>query len=470
MTRAGFGVIGLGVMGRNLALNVERRGYPVAVFNRSRARTDEFVGGTADHRIAAAYSLAEFVGALALPRLVLVMVKAGAATDDVLSDLLPLLDRGDVVVDGGNAHYEDTERRLELSEGHGVHYLGAGISGGAHGALHGPSIMVGGSEEAYRAVEPILTAIAARGPQGPCCALLGAGSAGHYVKMVHNGIEYAIMQTLAEAYDLMKRGLGLSAGEMAGVFGEWNRGELAGYLVEITEKVLRRADPDTGSALVESILDVAAQKGTGKWSSQSALDLGSPAPTIAAAVFARILSSLKSERVAAECSLDGPAASWATLDRLNTGDLASAVLLAVTTAFAEGFRQLRDASEARGYGVDLADVARVWMDGCIIRAKLLDPIRAAFVEDPELAFLLPVDPFRTMWREHQRGLRRTAVYAHQHGFPVPTIGSALNALDSYRTGRLPANLLQAQRDFFGAHTYQRIDRDGSFHTDWESVE
>jgi 6-phosphogluconate dehydrogenase len=265
MARAEFGIIGLGVMGRNLALNAERHGYPVAVFNRSRARTDELVGGTAGRRIVPAYGLAELVGALALPRIVLLMVKAGPATDDVLSGLLPLLDRGDVVIDGGNAHYADTERRLELSEGHGVHYLGAGVSGGAHGALHGPSIMVGGSEEAYRAVEPILTAIAARGPQGPCCALLGTGSAGHYVKMVHNGIEYAILQALAEAYDLMKRGLGLRSKEMAVVFGEWNRGELEGYLVEITEKILRRVDPETGNPLVESILDAAAQKGTGKW-------------------------------------------------------------------------------------------------------------------------------------------------------------------------------------------------------------
>jgi 6-phosphogluconate dehydrogenase len=468
MARADVGVIGLGVMGRNLAFNAESRGYAVAVFNRTAERTKAFVSEHSDRRIVAAYGLAEFVEALARPRVLLIMVKAGPATDDVLSDLLPLLDRGDVVIDGGNAHYADTERRIELVSGLGVHYLGAGVSGGAHGALHGPSIMVGGSEEAYhRAVEPILTAIAARGPQGPCCALLGAGSAGHYVKMVHNGIEYAILQALAEAYDLMKRGLALSPEEMADVFGEWSRGDLGGYLVEITEKILRRVDPETGNPLVESILDVAAQKGTGKWSSQSALDLGSPAPTIAAAVFSRVLSSLKNERVEAERSLGGPAAP---AGGLMIDDLHDATLLTVVSAYAQGLRQLRDASAEREYGLDLAEVARVWMGGCVIRARLLDPIRNAFTREPDLPFLMLAEPFCTMWEDHQAGLRRAAVYAHQRGFPVPAIGSVLNALDSYRTGRLPANLIQAQRDFFGAHTYRRIDQDGSFHTEWESVE
>ncbi len=467
MTQSDLGVVGLAVMGRNLALNAESRGHSVAVFNRSKERTEEFVSRFSARRIVGAYSLVELVEALAPPRKILLMVKAGPATDDVLSELLPLLDRGDIVIDGGNAHYADTERRLELAESLGVRYLGTGISGGEYGALHGPSIMAGGSAEAYRAVESILVSIAARGPEGPCCAYFGPGSSGHYVKMVHNGIEYAIMQALAETYDLMKRGLGLSSTEMADVFGEWNHGDLAGYLVEITEKILRRSDPATGSALVEAILDTAAQKGTGKWSSQSALDLGSPAPTIAAAVFARILSSLKSERVAAERSLSGPAAP---AGELGVEDLHGATLLTVVSAYAQGLRQLRDASVERGYGLGLAEVARVWMDGCIIRARLLDPIRAAFAQEPDLPFLMLAEPFRTMWEDHQAGLRRAVVYAHQNGFPVPAIGSALNALDSYRTGRLPANLLQAHRDFFGAHTYQRTDRDGTFHTDWESTE
>jgi 6-phosphogluconate dehydrogenase len=467
MARADLGVVGLAVMGRNLALNAESCGHSVAVFNRTAERTREFAASrAAGRRIVSAYSLVELVEALEPPRKILLMVKAGRATDDVLSELLPLLDRNDVVIDGGNAHYADTERRLALAESLGVRYLGTGISGGEYGALHGPSIMAGGSEEAYRAVESILVSIAARGPEGPCCAYFGPGSSGHYVKMVHNGIEYAMMQTLAETYDLMKRGLGLPPAEMADVFGEWNRGDLAGYLVEITEKILRRADPDTGSALVEAILDTAAQKGTGKWSSQSALDLGTPAPTIAAAVFARIVSSLKSERVAAERSLSGPAAS---AGGLGMEDLYGATLLTVVSAYGQGLRQLLDASAERGYGLNLAEVARVWTDGCIIRARLLDPIRAAFVREPDLPFLMLAEPFRTMWEDHQDGFRRAVVYAHQHGFPVPAIGSALNALDSYRTGRLPANLLQAQRDFFGAHTYQRVDRDGTFHTDWEST-
>ena len=466
MTQSDFGVVGLAVMGQNLALNAESRGHSVAVFNRSVERTKEFVSSFPDRGIVGTYGLAEFVDALAPPRKILLMVKAGPATDAVLSELLPLLDRGDVVIDGGNAHYADTERRLELAESLGVRYLGSGISGGEYGALHGPSIMAGGSEEAYRVVEEILVSIAARGPEGPCCAYFGPGSAGHYVKMVHNGIEYAIMQALAETYDLMKRGLGLSPPEAADVFGEWNRGDLAGYLVEITEKILRRADPDTGSALVESILDTAAQKGTGKWSSQSALDLGSPAPTIAAAVFARILSSLKSERVAAEEALGGPPA---LTGKLEVEDLYDATLLTVVCAYAQGLRQLQDASAERGYGLALAEVARVWMDGCIIRATVLHPIRAAFAEEPGLPFLMLAEPFRTTWEERQSGLRRAVVYAHRNGFPVPVTGSALSALDSYRTGRLPANLLQAQRDFFGAHTYRRVDRDGTFHTDWMSV-
>ena len=466
MTQSDFGVVGLAVMGQNLALNAESRGHSVAVFNRSVEQTEEFVSRFSARRIVGAYSLAELVEALALPRKILLMVKAGPATDDVLSELLPLLDRGDIVIDGGNAHYADTDRRLERAEGLGVRYLGTGISGGEHGALHGPSIMAGGSVEAYRAVEEILVSIAARGPEGPCCAYFGPGSSGHYVKMIHNGIEYAIMQALAEAYDLMKRGLGSSPAEMADVLGGWNRRELEGYLVEITEKILRRADPETGGALVEAILDTAAQKGTGKWSSQSALDLGSPAPTIAAAVFARILSSLKSERVAAGRLLGGPAEP---AGRLAMEDLYGATLLTVVCAYAQGMRQLQDASAEQGYGLNLAEVARVWMDGCIIRARLLDPIRAAFAQEPGLPSLMLAEPFRTMWEEHQGGLRRTAVYAHHNGFPVPAIVSSLSVLDSYRTGRLPANLLQAQRDFFGAHTYQRTDREGTFHTDWESA-
>jgi len=462
-----IGVVGLAVMGQNLVLNIESRGYSVAVFNRTPERTKEFAARGGGRRILATYSTEEFVTSLAKPRKILLMVKAGAPTDATFELILPLLESGDLVMDGGNAHFADTERRLKRAHERGLRYLGVGISGGEYGALHGPSIMPGGSEEAYATVGPILEAIAAQGPAGTCCAYMGPGSAGHYVKMVHNGIEYAIMQVLAEVYDLMKRGLGLTAAEMAEAFAAWSRGELGGYLVEITERILRVEDPETGDALVEAILDTAAQKGTGKWSSQSALDLGSPGPTIAAAVFARIFSSLKSERVEAEGALGGPA--LVNSQRVSVDDLRSACLLTVVSAYGQGLRQLRDASAEREYGLDLAEVARIWMDGCIIRAKLLDPIRAAFDRKPDLPFLMLAEPFRTMWGQQQDGLRRTVIFAHQHGFPVPAMGSALNALDSYRTGRLPANLLQAQRDFFGAHTYQRIDREGTFHTEWEEA-
>lgn len=461
-----LGVIGLGVMGRSLALNAAGRGYAVAVYNRTAERTREFMDRLTGNRIEAAYSLTEFAASLSRPRKVLLMVKAGPATDAALIGLLPELSTGDVLIDGGNAHYTDTERREEFAAAAGVLYLGAGISGGEAGARYGPSIMAGGSEEAYALAGPILEAIAAVGPEGACCAHLGPGSAGHYVKMVHNGIEYAIMQMLAEAYDLMRRGLRMSAAEMADVFDDWNGGEMESFLLETTGGILRVDDSETGDPLVERILDTAAQKGTGKWSSQAALDLGSPASLIAAAVFARALSGLKAERMAAERLLDGPTPSFDVSRDEALRNLRSAVLLATVVAYAQGFRQLRDASEEREYGLSLVDVARVWMAGCIIRSALLVPIGKALREDPRLPCLLTAEPFRSTWREHQAGLRRTVAWACEVGVPVPALGSALAFVDGYRTGRLPANLLQALRDAFGAHTYERIDHEGAFHTDW----
>ena len=463
-----FGVVGLAVMGQNLALNVESKGFSVAVYNRTAERTKKFVEERAGgKRIVPAYTLEEFVAALSRPRKILLMVKAGAPTDAVLEQLFPLLEPGDIVMDGGNAHYADTERRLSEAEGRGLRYLGVGISGGEYGALHGPSIMAGGHQEAYREVEPVFQKIAAQGPEGPCCAYFGPGSAGHYVKMVHNGIEYAIMETIAEGYDLMKRGLGLSPAEMAEVFGEWNRGELSSYLFEITEKILRYPDPETGQPLVELILDTAQQKGTGKWSTQSALDIGTPAPTIAMAVFARIISALKEERTAAGEVLSGPDARFSVDREAFLQDLFGAVYLTVVAAYAQGLRQLRDASSERGYGLDLAEAARVWMAGCIIRAKLLVPIRKALTEQPDLPLLFLAEPFRSAWEKHHVALRRVVALAHEAGIPVPAMDSALDFVDAYRTARLPANLIQAQRDFFGAHTYQRVDREGTFHTEWE---
>ncbi len=468
--KADIGVIGMAVMGQNLALNIESKGFTVAVFNRTAERTREFVEQRArGKRIVPAYTLEEFVDSLERPRKILLMVKAGAPVDAVLEGLFPLLERGDLVIDGGNSHYADTERRLKEAEERGLLYLGTGISGGEYGALHGPSIMAGGHRDGYELVREIFERIAAKGPEGPCCGYFGPGSAGHYVKMVHNGIEYAIMETIAEAYDLMKRGLGMTPDEMAQVFSDWNKRELGGYLFEITERILRYKDPETGKPLVELILDTAKQKGTGKWSTQSALDIGTPTPTIAMAVFARIISALKGERVAASEILSGPEPALGVDREEFLGRLFGAVYLSVIAAYAQGLRQLRDASSEKGYGLDLAEAARVWMAGCIIRSVLLVPIRKALLERPDLPFLILAEPFRSAWEKHNGDLRYVTCLAREHGIPTPAMDSALTFVDAYRTARLPANLIQAQRDFFGAHTYQRVDKEGIFHTDWEAV-
>jgi len=468
--KADIGVIGMAVMGQNLALNIESKGYAVAVYNRTAERTKEFAEKrTEGKRIIPTYTLEEFVDSLERPRKILIMVKAGTPVDAVLEGLYPLLERGDLVIDGGNSHYADTERRLKEAEERGLLYLGTGISGGEYGALHGPSIMAGGHKEGYELVRGILERISAQGPEGPCCGYFGPGSAGHYVKMVHNGIEYAVMQTIAEAYDLMKRGLGMSPDEMAEVFSDWNKHELSGYLFEITERILRYRDPETGGFLVEKILDTAKQKGTGKWSTQSALDIGTPAPTIAMAVFARIISALKGERVAASKSLSGPEPALGVDRGEFIERLFGAVYLSVIAAYAQGLRQLRDASAARGWELDLAEAARVWMAGCIIRSVLLVPIRKAFLDDPGLPLLFLAEPFKSAWKKYQQDLRQVTCLAHEHGIPTPAMDSALTFVDAYRCERLPANLIQAQRDFFGAHTYQRVDKEGTFHTDWEAT-
>jgi 6-phosphogluconate dehydrogenase len=463
---ADLGMIGLAVMGQNLAQNAASKGFVVAAYNRTPDRTRALAERVSRDRIVPTYTLAEFVDALACPRAILVMVKAGPAVDEVLTELFPLLAPGDLVMDGGNTFYADTDRRLGQAEARGLLYLGVGISGGESGALHGPAIMAGGHRLGYERVKRILEAIAARGSGGPCCGYFGPGSAGHYVKMVHNGIEYAIMQALAEAYDLMNRGLGMSALEMADVFGDWNRGELSSYLVEITEAILRRTDSATGKPLVDLVQDTAQQKGTGKWSTQSALDVGTPAPTIAASVFARIASALKAEREVAASVLPGPSPRLSVDRDEFLADLYGAVYLAVVAAYAQGLRQLRDASREHGYDLSPAEVARVWTAGCIIRARMLEPIRDALVSHPELPLLFLAEPFRSAWNQHQPALRRVVVTAHQHGIPAPVLGSALDFVDAYRTARLPANLIQAQRDFFGAHTYERVDKPGTFHTEW----
>lgn len=468
--KACFGIVGMATMGQNLALNIARHGFSVAVYNRTAERTKSFLERVRNEPVVPTYSISEFVGALERPRAILLMVQAGRPVDEVLSELSPLLEPGDIVMDGGNSHFLDTERRLKEAEPRGLLYLGIGISGGEAGALRGPSIMAGGNEKGFRQVEPVLSGIAAEGTEGKCCGYFGPGGAGHYVKMVHNGIEYAVMETIAECYDLMKRGLGLSLKEMAHVFSQWNSEELGSYLLEITVDILRTKDPETGGPLVEVIKDAAEQKGTGKWSTQAALDLGSPAPTIAEAVFARIVSALKDERISAEKALSGPTPHISKGREEFLADLRNAYFLATVTAYAQGFRQLRDAAVEHGYGFPLSEVARVWTAGCIIRAKILPKIRRVFQENPNIPLLLLAEPFQKVWEEGHVSLRRVVCAAHQAGIPVPALSSVLNFLDSYRTGRLPANLIQAQRDYFGAHTYERLDRPGKFHTHWEEAE
>lgn len=467
--RAHFGIIGLATMGQNLALNIARHGFPVVCYNRSAERTKALMARVKGEPILPTYALPEFVSALERPRAVLLMVQAGKPVDEVLSELFPLLEPGDLVIDGGNSHFADTERRIREAESRGFRYLGVGISGGEAGALKGPALMAGGDAEGYARVEPIFQAIAAQGLDGPCTGYFGPGGAGHYVKMVHNGIEYVIMQTIAECYDLLKRGLGFTPPEIAAVFAEWNQGELESYLLGITVDILRTRDPEAGGFLVEAIKDAAEQKGTGKWSTQAALDLGAPAPTIAEAVFARIVSALKEERVRAEKVLPGPAPRLLLPAQEVLESLRRAYALAVITAYAQGFRQLRDAATEHGYGFSLAEVARVWTAGCIIRARMLQDMREAFRREPDLPLLVLAEPFRELWVKGQESLRNVVCLAHRAGIPVPAFSSALNFLDAYRTGRLPANLIQAQRDYFGAHTYERLDRPGKFHTHWEEA-
>ncbi|MHC4714777.1 MAG: NADP-dependent phosphogluconate dehydrogenase [Planctomycetota bacterium] len=464
-----FGVLGLAVMGQNLALNAESKGFTTAVFNRTAARTEEFMRGPgAGKNIQATYSHEEFCKALQPPRKILLMVKAGAAVDEQIELLKPHLERGDVVIDGGNSLYKDTERRSRELGREGILYIGTGISGGEEGALHGPCIMPGGQKKAYEAVETILTKIAAQVDDGPCCAYIGPGGAGHYVKMVHNGIEYGIMQILAEAYDLMKRVLGLSSEEIHKVFADWNELEMGGYLLEITRDIMAKKDEEfSGGALVEMVLDEAAQKGTGKWTSQDAFDVGVPIPTITIAVESRIMSAFREERIAAEKVIK-------IRGRTFKGDRAKAVnwlrdatYASIICSYAQGMALLRHASEEYGYKLNFAEIARIWKGGCIIRSRLLDPIKLAYKRKRKLANILVAPFFKRAVKKAQSGWRRAVRLGVEYGVPVAAISASLAYFDSYRTGRLPANLTQAQRDCFGAHTYRRIDREGVFHSRWQ---
>ena len=467
MSRKHLGIIGLGVMGRNLALNAASKGFSVVGYDADPAKAREVAEATADKGVAVAPSLPEFVEALETPRRIWMMVPAGKPVDAVLGDLKPMLSPEDIVIDGGNSHFKDTERRAKDWEGVGLRFFGMGVSGGEEGALHGPCLMPGGHEPSYRHLEPLLTKMAAQTADGPCCTYIGPGGAGHYVKMVHNGIEYGIMQSICEAYDLLRKVPALSGREIHDVFAQWNAEELNSFLLEISTIVLKKIDPETGKPLVDLVLDTAGQKGTGKWTAQDALDQGVAVPTLTAAVLARIVSGLKEERVAASQILRGPRRKFAGDRQDFITRLRDAYALSVIACYAQGFAQLRAASKEYGYNLNLAAIASIWRGGCIIRAKLLEPIRAAFQRQPDLVNLMLDRYFRRLINKTAKNLRKIVKLAVDYGVPVPALVSSLTYIDSYRQARLPANLLQAQRDYFGAHTYRRIDKEGVFHTEWD---
>lgn len=468
MSKQQIGVVGLAVMGKNLALNIESRGYSVAVYNRSFEKTEEFLKTEAEGKnFVGAATVEEFVNSLEKPRKILLMVKAGAATDATIDSLRPYLEDGDILIDGGNTFFQDTIRRNKELESTGIHFIGTGVSGGEEGALKGPSIMPGGQKEAYELVEPIFKAISAKVGDDACCTYIGPNGAGHYVKMVHNGIEYGDMQLICEAYFIMKHVLGLGAQELHEVFAEWNKGELDSYLIEITTDIFTKVDEETGKPLVDVILDTAGQKGTGKWTSQNALDLGVPLPIITESVFARFISAMKEERVKASKLLQGPEVK---AFEGNKEELIEAVRKALymskICSYAQGFAQMRAASEEYGWDLRYGDIAMIFRGGCIIRAQFLQKIKEAYDRDPQLANLL-LDPyFKEIVEGYQSSLREVLAVAIGRGIPVPSFASAIAYYDSYRTETLPANLLQAQRDYFGAHTYERVDKEGTFHTNW----
>ena len=469
------GVVGLAVMGENLALNLARNGFAPAVYNRTTSRTEGFLANEAkDTDIVGTYSIEELVSSLEQPRRILLMVKAGPAVDAVIDDITPYLEQGDILIDGGNSFFQDTERRSRELADRGFNFVGMGVSGGEEGALWGPSLMPGGPDEAYAELEPMLTAIAAVSDSGPCVTHVGPGAAGHYVKMVHNGIEYGDMQLIAETYDIMRRALGMSAPEISKVFQRWNSGKLESFLVEITATVLAYIDDETGKPLVDVIADEAEQKGTGRWTSQSSYELGTPIPVIDAAVIARSLSSMKHKRVAASKLLSGPEFNGSLPDSPDRDTminvLEDALYFAKISSYAQGMALLREASDEYNWNLDLSEIARIWKAGCIIRAKLLDSIMNAFGEGKQIDNMM-LDPFFTEAINGGQPRIRTALRsALDFGIPTPALSSALNYVDTYRQEFLPANLIQGQRDFFGAHTYKRLDKEGTFHTEWTDIE
>ena len=471
MTKQQIGVVGMAVMGRNIALNIESRGYSVSLYNRTGSKTTEVLEQNPGKNLVGTYTVEEFVNSLESPRKILLMVQAGRGTDATIDALLPHLDKGDIVIDGGNTFFKDTIRRSERLAELGINFVGTGVSGGEEGALHGPSIMPGGPQSAYELVAPILRDISAKAPEDgePCVTYIGENGAGHYVKMVHNGIEYGDMQLIAESYDLLHRVLGLSAAEISEIFGEWNKGELDSFLMEISTQILATVDPATGKPMVDVIMDRAGNKGTGKWTSQSALDLGEPLSLITESVFARYISTFKEERVAASQVIPG-VDYQANLSEADKKDIIEAVRQALyfskIVSYAQGFAQMKAASQEYGWTLNYGEIAKIFRAGCIIRAKFLQKITDAYSKNPDLDNLLLDDYFLNILGSNQAAVRRVVTLAIQAGIPVPTFSSALAYYDSYRSPVLPANLIQAQRDLFGAHTYQRVDRPGTFHFHW----
>ncbi|MCS9992700.1 NADP-dependent phosphogluconate dehydrogenase [Weissella confusa] len=471
MATADFGVVGLAVMGRNLALNVESRGYTVAVYNRSSARTEDLVQTHSDKKFVPGYTVEEFVKSIKAPRRILLMVKAGAGTDAVIEELLPFLEKGDILIDGGNTFFEDTMRRSEKLAESGINFIGMGVSGGELGALQGPSMMPGGQREAYDLVEPILKEIAAKAPEDgkPTVAYIGPNGAGHYVKMVHNGIEYGDMQLIAESYDLLKRLLKLDKDALAGTFAEWNKGELDSYLIEITADILTRDDDlGSGKPMVDMILDRAGNKGTGKWSSQSALEVGAPQSLITESVYARYISAMKEDRVAASKVLAGPEFNFEGDVNATVEDIREALYFGKIMSYAQGFDQLRMASDHYDWDLQYGELAQLWRAGAIIRARFLQRITDAYNNEAGLHNLL-LDPyFKDIAEKYQAAARRVIALATAAGVPVPSLSAAVAYFDSYRSEVLPANLIQAQRDYFGAHTYERTDKPAGemYHYSW----
>ena len=469
MAKMDIGLIGLAVMGENLVMNLESKGFSVAVYNRTVDKVTNFVEGRAKGKnILGTYSLEDLVASLKTPRKVMIMVKAGQPVDNLIEQLIPLLEEGDIIIDGGNSHFPDTIRRTKYVEDKGLLYVGTGVSGGEEGALLGPSLMPGGSPEAWPHIQPMFQAVAAQVEDGsPCADWVGQDGAGHFVKMVHNGIEYGDMQLICEAYHLLKDLLGLSPQEMHQIFSEWNQGELDSYLIEITADILAYQDED-GSALVEKILDTAGQKGTGKWTAVSSLDEGVPLTLIGEAVYSRFLSALKDERVAASQVLEGPKPNFTGDKKAFVEDIKQALYASKIVSYAQGYALMRAAAESHGWDLNYGGIALMWRGGCIIRSAFLGDIKKAFDQNPDLANLL-LDPFfKEQITKAQDSWRRVCATAMLHGIPVPAFSAALSYYDGYRSERLPANLLQAQRDYFGAHTYERIDRPRGefFHTNW----